>query len=82
MVIDQFHRPSRIIIHDRNGQQTDISIKMINRLCIMKSITSFNASSKKGQSPINTFALSVQTMSVMDEARRQMGIIYPADRQM
>ncbi|MDN4638596.1 oxidoreductase, partial [Bacillus sp. PsM16] len=24
MVIDQFHRPSRIIIHDRKGQQTYI----------------------------------------------------------
>ncbi|MGZ9697349.1 Gfo/Idh/MocA family protein [Bacillus safensis] len=82
MVIDQFHRPSRITIHDRDGHQTDISLKddqpaisyEINHFieCIQQGI---------GQSPVNTFALSVQTMSVMDEARRQMGVMYPADRQ-
>ncbi|APT50727.1 oxidoreductase [Bacillus safensis] len=82
MVIDQFHRPSRITIHDRDGHQTDISLKddqpamsyEINHFveCIQLGM---------GQSPVNTFALSVQTMSVMDEARRQMGVMYPADRQ-
>lgn len=82
MVIDQFHRPSRITIHDRDGHQTDISLKddqpamsyEINHFieCIQQGM---------GQSPVNTFALSVQTMSVMDEARRQMGVMYPADRQ-
>lgn len=83
MVIDQFHRPSRIIIHDRNGQQTDISLKD-DQPAMYYEIDHFIQciKQKKGQSPINTFALSVQTMSVMDEARRQMGIIYPADRQM
>ncbi|KIZ55158.1 MULTISPECIES: Gfo/Idh/MocA family protein [Bacillus] len=82
MVIDQFHRPSQITIHDRDGHQTDISLKddqpamsyEINHFieCIQQGM---------GQSPVNTFALSVQTMSVMDEARRQMGVMYPADRQ-
>ncbi|MBZ9520244.1 MULTISPECIES: Gfo/Idh/MocA family protein [Bacillus] len=82
MVIDQFHRPSQITIHDRDGHQTDISLKddqpamsyEMNHFieCIQQGM---------GQSPVNTFALSVQTMSVMDEARRQMGVMYPADRQ-
>ncbi|MFP7312881.1 Gfo/Idh/MocA family oxidoreductase [Bacillus safensis] len=82
MVIDQFHRPSQITIYDRDGHQTDISLKddqpamsyEINHFieCIQQGM---------GQSPVNTFALSVQTMSVMDEARRQMGVMYPADRQ-
>ncbi|MFJ5673282.1 Gfo/Idh/MocA family protein [Bacillus safensis] len=82
MVIDQFHRPSRITIYDRDGHQTDISLKddqpamsyEINHFieCIQQGM---------GQSPVNTFALSVQTMSVMDEARRQMGVMYPADSQ-
>ncbi|UXC31672.1 MULTISPECIES: Gfo/Idh/MocA family protein [Bacillus] len=82
MEIDQFHRPSRITIHHRDGHQTDISLKddqpamsyEINHFieCIQQGM---------GQSPVNTFALSVQTMSVMDEARRQMGVMYPADRQ-
>lgn len=82
MVIDQFHRPSQITIHGRDGHQTDISLKddqpamsyEMNHFieCIQQGM---------GQSPVNTFALSVQTMSVMDEARRQMGVMYPADRQ-
>ncbi|GMG79862.1 Gfo/Idh/MocA family oxidoreductase [Bacillus safensis] len=82
MVIDQFHRPSQITIYDRDGHQTDISLKddqpamsyEMNHFieCIQQGM---------GQSPVNTFALSVQTMSVMDEARRQMGVMYPADRQ-
>ena len=82
MVIDQFHRPSRITIHDRNGKQTDISLKDDQPAMYYEIDHFIQCIKQKGQSPVNTFALSVQTMSVMDEARRQMGIIYPADRQM
>ncbi|WP_353854727.1 Gfo/Idh/MocA family oxidoreductase [Bacillus sp. Bos-x628] len=82
MVIDQFHRPSRIKIHDRHGNQKDISLKD-DRPAMYYEIDHFIKciQQKKWQSSINTFALSVQTMSVMDEARRQMGIVYPADRE-
>ncbi|OLP64090.1 hypothetical protein BACPU_28370 [Bacillus pumilus] len=81
MVMDQFHRPSRITIHNRDGNQKDISLKD-DQPAMFYEIEHFIKciQEEKGQSPINTFALSVQTMSVMDEARRQMGIMYPADR--
>ncbi|MFS0655627.1 Gfo/Idh/MocA family protein [Bacillus sp. 179-C3.3 HS] len=81
MVIDQFHRPSRITIYDKNGHQKDLSLKD-DHPAMYYEIDHFIKciQQKKGQSPINTFDLSIQTMTVMDEARRQMGVVYPADQ--
>ncbi|MGN7328689.1 Gfo/Idh/MocA family protein [Bacillus pumilus] len=81
MVIDQFHRPSHITIHDRQGHHTDISLKD-DQPAMYYEICHFIECIQQGmsQSPVNTFALSVQTMSVMDEARKQMGVRFPADR--
>lgn len=81
MVIDQFHRPSHITIHDRQGHHTDISLKD-DQPAMYYEICHFIECIQEGmiQSPVNTFALSVQTMSVMDEARKQMGVRFPADR--
>ncbi|SID94550.1 Uncharacterised protein [Mycobacteroides abscessus subsp. abscessus] len=31
------------------------------------------------ESDINTFQNSMQVMNLLDEARRQMGVVYPAD---
>lgn len=34
---------------------------------------------KEVESKINTFEVSISTMKVMDEARKQIGLVYPAD---
>lgn len=37
---------------------------------------------QKYESAINTFETSYITMKIMDEARKQIGVVYPADQQM
>lgn len=32
------------------------------------------------ESPVNTFEMSLKVMEIMDEARKQIGIVFPADR--
>ncbi|MGE6629858.1 Gfo/Idh/MocA family protein [Bacillus sp. NPDC077027] len=82
MVIDRFHRPSSITIMHRNGEQESISI-VDEKPAMYYEIDHFISciQNKEWQSTINTFALSVQTMSIMDEARQQMHIVFPADQQ-
>ncbi|MFU2512088.1 Gfo/Idh/MocA family protein [Pseudoalteromonas sp. ASV78] len=45
-------------------------------------VTHFIAIANAGQleSPINTHQLSISVMAVLDKARQQLGVIYPADR--
>jgi hypothetical protein len=35
---------------------------------------------KQWESNVNTFALSLDVMNVLDEARKQLGVIYPNDK--
>ncbi len=34
---------------------------------------------RKIESPVNNFTLMKKVMKIMDEARRKIGVVYPAD---
>ena len=35
----------------------------------------------KKESPINSFELNIKVMEIMDNARKQIGIVFPADKE-
>lgn len=80
IIIDKIHTPTNVKIQYRNGTIEDISkpqghsmyyeIKEFIRL-IQNSET---------ESSINSFANSLAAMEVIDEARKQIGVVFPADK--
>lgn len=81
MVLNKMNTPDHIEIQYRNGRKEVLSVPQESNTmiyeakhfieCIRKNIV---------ESPINTYSHSVITAGIMEEARKQMGIVYPADR--
>jgi len=81
LVFDKMSEPSRVELRLRGGAAEDVS-RAQSPHTMRYEIEAFLASARRGdiESPVNTHDVSLQTMRVMDEARRQMGLVYPADR--
>ena len=80
LCIDKFNIPEKIEVRYRDRRKEEIVIsERQDSMCY--EIEEFIRCIKEGhmQSPINSHKLSYDSMSVMDEVRRQTGIIYPAD---
>lgn len=81
MVIDYIHTPGKVQIYDRQG-----NIETISEPCsgpVMRyEAEEFIRLVQNGelQSPVNSHHHSSVTMAIMDTVRRQIGLVYPADR--
>lgn len=80
MVIDKINHLKKIEIRYRDGRVEDITREQTPKLMHYE-IREFMELAKRGerQSATNTHAISLYTMEIMDEARRQIGLVYPAD---
>lgn len=74
--------PDSIIWRARGGQTEDLSLPTVEHDMYYE-IEHFIMLIKQGQtqSPINTYDNSLMTMEIMDEVRRQIGLVFPADQQ-
>lgn len=81
MVIDAINKLGQVAIHYRDGTVEELGQPQ-NNAPMTYELVHFIDLWEKGavESPINTWQYSLQTMAVMDEARRQVGVVYPADR--
>lgn len=80
IVIDKISEPDHVYIRYRDGHKEDISIP--TALPSMTYETAeFIRTIKQGgkESAINTHARSLAVAEIMEEARRQLGLVYPAD---
>ena len=78
--IDHINLPDRLELQYRNGQLEQIPVE--RELPFMSyEIREFARILESGQleSPVNSHAVSLQTLRILDEARCQMGVRYPAD---
>lgn len=81
MVIDYIHTPGKVQIYDKQG-----NIETISEPCsgpVMRyEAEEFIRLVQNGelQSPVNSHHHSSVTMAIMDTVRRQIGLVYPADR--
>lgn len=80
LVLDRVSDPSTIAFVPRNGEKVDLSLPTIGSDMYYE-IEHFIdlLENNKGQSPINSFNNSLITMEIMDEVRRQIGLVFPAD---
>lgn len=80
IVIDKISEIGKVEIQYRNGTSEDIS-QPSNSKSMYYEAKEFIELIKAGrtESSINTFANSLVTLEIMDEARKQIGLVYPAD---
>lgn len=81
IVIDTIHRPERVEIRYRDGRLENIAIPDPKPAMFYEAeefVTLIKEN--KLESEENTFERSLTTAKIMEEARKQMGIIYPADQ--
>ncbi|WP_424767931.1 Gfo/Idh/MocA family protein [Paenibacillus sp. sgz302251] len=80
MVIDKISEAGKVEIQYRNGTIEDISQPMGSKLMYYEAKEFIELiQAGKTESSVNTFQNSIATMEIMDEARRQIGLVYPAD---
>lgn len=81
IIIDSVSDPKRIEIHYRDGRIEDISREqqdnsMYYEVCEFISLINRGESESK----VQTFNFSSDTIAILDEARKQIGISFPGDR--
>jgi predicted dehydrogenase len=80
IVIDKISDPEKVEIYYRDGRIEDISLPQ-NEQTMYYEIKEFIDVIRNGQkqSSVNSHSKSLTVMGIMDEARKQMGLEYPAD---
>ncbi|WP_199616239.1 Gfo/Idh/MocA family protein [Paenibacillus alkalitolerans] len=81
IVIDKINQPEKVEIRYRDGRVEDISVPQGARSMTYE-IEHFIGLIQSGdvESPVNSHLNSMKAMKIMDEARRQLGLVYPADK--
>ena len=81
IVIDKIQSPDRILLKHRNGMSQDISIvgRKNEYYYEVKEFIDLVQSGSR-ESSVNSHMNSFIALEVIDEIRRQLGVIYPADK--
>lgn len=81
IVMDQINPPQKVEIHYRDGKVEDISQEQKNNAMYYEAKEFIELiQSGKLESDINSHENSLVVAEIMEEARRQVGVIYPADK--
>lgn len=80
MVIHHISSPEKIELRAHDGSLTDISNEQTEESMYYETKEFIHLiESGQQQSSQNTWDISIAVMEIMDEARRQIGIVYPGD---
>ncbi|SFF30128.1 Predicted dehydrogenase [Paenibacillus catalpae] len=82
MIIERISQPSSVRIQYRDGRpEEDVSRPQADNSMVYE-IEAFAEliERRELESPVNSYASSLAVMEIMDEARRQIGLAYPADK--
>lgn len=79
-VIDRISAPEKVELHYRNGEREDLTQDQLSDSMYYEAKEFIRlVQAGKTESDINSHANSMITMEIIEEARRQIGVIYPAD---
>ncbi|MDR4886743.1 Gfo/Idh/MocA family oxidoreductase [Fredinandcohnia sp. QZ13] len=81
ILIDKISSPEKVEIRYRDGRVEDISI-LPEQHTMYYEAKEFIELIKNGsfESTVNTYENSIAVMEILDEARNQMGLVFPADQ--
>lgn len=79
MIISDIPDPRKIKIISRNGDEQEINIEPCENNMVYE-LQYFMDAVEKGKSPDLAHKISLEAIEIMDTARRQMGVSFPADR--
>ncbi|WP_336789475.1 Gfo/Idh/MocA family protein [Paenibacillus sp. MMO-177] len=82
MIIERISQPASVRIQYRDGRPEENIGRPQADNSMVYEIQAFAGLIERGEleSPVNTYANSLAVMEIMDEARRQIGLVYPADK--
>ncbi|MCM3746251.1 Gfo/Idh/MocA family oxidoreductase [Paenibacillus pasadenensis] len=82
MLIERISQPNAVRVQYRDGRPEEELTQPQEENTMIYEIQEFVrlVSEGKTESDINTFELSLSVMEILDEARRQIGLEFPADR--
>jgi scyllo-inositol 2-dehydrogenase (NADP+) len=80
IVLDQINTPEKVEIHYRNGSKEKLT-QLQNKRPMYYEVEEFIELIENGllESSINSHKNSLIVMKIMDEARKQLGVVFPAD---
>ncbi len=81
IVIDKIQSPDRILLKHRNGMPQDISVagRKNEYYYEVKEFIDLVQSGSR-ESSVNSHMNSLIALEIIDEVRRQLGVVYPADK--
>jgi predicted dehydrogenase len=81
IVIGKISRPEKVELKYRGGRTEELTRPQAENTMVYE-IEEFAGLIRSGkqESPTNSWAASLAVMEIMDEARRQIGLVFPADR--
>ncbi len=81
LVIDKISEITKVELQYRNGETEDLSRPTASKLMMYEAEAFIRLIQEgKTESDINSHANSLAVLEIMDEARRQIGLVFPADR--
>ncbi|SHI95250.1 Predicted dehydrogenase [Clostridium amylolyticum] len=81
IIIEKINSFNSIKIKYKNGKEEDISLQQHDEdMCYELQEFIDLIKEEKTESEINTFDTSLSVMEIMDEVRRQIGLVFPADK--
>lgn len=80
ILIDKIHTPEKVEIKYRDGTSEEITV-IQDKPSMYYEVQEFINCLKAGkfESEINSYSVTLQTAAIMEKARKQIGIVYPAD---
>lgn len=80
LVINRINQMDTVSIHYRNGEVEEIAVRQEeqNMVYEVKEFIDLILNGQK-ESTVNSYQRSYEVMQVLDEVRRQIGLVYPAD---
>lgn len=79
--IDRINTVENVRMRQRDGEWADISVPILNDLYYyeIKEFIDIVLSDGPRESKVNSYENSMIVMEILDEIRRQVGVVYPAD---
>ncbi|WP_110113502.1 Gfo/Idh/MocA family oxidoreductase [Bacillus sp. CGMCC 1.16541] len=80
IIIDKIHTAEQVEVRYRNGEKEDVTVPQSQHTMFYEANEFIElVKSGKTESSVNSFERSLITMEIMDEVRKQIGLVYPND---